>query len=135
MKAIILPVIILLAFGGFASTIKKERDRPVLQQPGGEWEGQYCLDGGPFVNPLLFEFCPGGRLKVSDGPEAWGDKAAGTYYLSGDTLKARYRYSEGIQEPVLISAVVKGNTLEGTWQWVKGKGKLILTKSSGTLHL
>ena len=72
---------------------------------------------------------------MSDGPEAWGDKAAGTYYLSGDTLKARYRYSEGIQEPVLISAVIKGNALEGTWQWVKGKGKLILTKSSGTLHL
>ena len=134
MKSVILPVIILLAFAGFASTVQKEKNtKPAPKNLDGSWEGSYSIEGGPFVNPLWFDF-DAAKIQVSDGDQQWGDRAAGSYFMEGDTLKAKYRFREGLQEPVMIVAVVKENTIEGNWEWVKGKGKLVMRKKAGTIH-
>ena len=135
MKSVILPVIILLAFAGFAAAVKKPTHAmsPSLQ-PGGEWEGLYAIGNGPFVNPICFSFGAGNKIRVTDGPQEWGDKAEGTYQVSGDTLKAKYRFREGLQDVITIVAIVNGNTIEGAWEWVKGKGKLVLKRNEETIH-
>jgi hypothetical protein len=135
MKSVLLPLIILLAFAGFASAVKKHKPAtsPSLQ-PGGAWEGQYAIGNGPFVNPLWFDLRPDNRIQVIDGPQEWGDRAEGTYQMSGDTLKAKYKFREGLQNIVTVLAIVRDDKIEGTWDWVKGKGKLVLKRNGNTIH-
>ncbi|HEU4473057.1 MAG TPA: hypothetical protein VFR58_18325 [Flavisolibacter sp.] len=128
MKWMISLAMILVTLAGFALS-KKEKMKLALA-PGlqGEWTGSYSIGNGPAVNLLIFDFGPNQSVKVYDGPKEWGAKAHGTYILEGDSLKARYRYAEGIQNEVVISARLSpGNkTLSGNWKWIKGEGSFSL---------
>jgi hypothetical protein len=130
MKRFIAFAIVLVAIMAFASSKKQRRAAVAIPQLAGEWRGTYCLEGGPFVNELRFTFGNNNTVSVIDGAEAWGDAAKGAYALPGDSLTGTYIYKEGIQAPVTIKAVVNKSTgkIEGTWEWIKGKGAFRLAK-------
>ena len=130
MKPLILlvTIIILLAVAGFAAAKKEKIKKTAKVELNGEWQGTYCLGQGPFVNLLIFEFGTNQKLEVCNGPKEWGDRASGKYSIEGENFIARYKFKEGIQDDVVIRGNLKGDSLEGTWKWVKGSGKLLLKR-------
>lgn len=119
---------VLLTIVSFAAIKNENSDKPFKVELGGQWQGSYSVDEGPFVNPLIFEFRANQKLDVCYGPKEWGDRATGKYSLEGEKFTARYKFSEGIQNAVLIKAILQGDKIEGTWEWVKGKGKFQMLK-------
>ena len=130
MKFAILPIIVFLTVMLFASAKKHEKQPQKNFEISGEWKGSYSLQDGPLVNDIFFDFVKGQLIQVFDGSKTWGDEARGEYTMMGDSLIGTYVYRQGVQNPVAIKAQMNSskNQLTGTWEWIKGKGKFVLTK-------
>jgi hypothetical protein len=114
----------------FASATKHEKQPNRNIEISGEWKGSYSMQDGPLVNDIFFDFVKGQFIQVFDGSKSWGDEANGQYTMTGDSLVGTYVYKDGVQSPVAIKARLNDckNRLTGTWEWIKGKGRFVLTK-------